>query len=136
MKNRNLKFMRSETLEEEIYSVINNKGEFLGEVKKVRVGAWSHWCMTWTKDDRFEDGEMIYLSPSCQDEIREFCRNPYKFIANYQPESKQKGAICCHCGSIYLYKDYHNPVHNAHDCCNGEFECGYLQEDGKTFISD
>ncbi len=50
------------------FRIFNNDGEKLGDVQRIRVGRFMQWCLTNvpSKD--------IYLSPGCQDEIREFCR--------------------------------------------------------------
>ncbi len=55
-----LKFALEEDLN---YSIENDKGEFIGSIEKMRVGAWMSWCL-------FLEHE-CYMSAGCLDEVRE-----------------------------------------------------------------
>lgn len=48
------------------YIITNNESLKLGRIEKVRVGAWMHWCLFLNEDS--------YLSPGCNDEVREMQR--------------------------------------------------------------
>lgn len=80
---RRLKFIRCEA-PTEIYNVINSSGVLIGMVRKERVGSYYHWCFIYDKE-LFNNPEVDYyfISPGCQDEIREFCRNPAKYRSKY-----------------------------------------------------
>lgn len=57
------------TFEEEpfgYYTIANNDLLELGRIELVKIGAWSHWCLFLDKD--------CYLSPGCNDEVREMQR--------------------------------------------------------------
>lgn len=48
------------------FSIINHDEELLGHLEKLRCGKWMHWCLL------LEEG--CYLSPGCNDEVREMQR--------------------------------------------------------------
>lgn len=52
--------------DEKTWTMTNEDGLEIGEIGKVRVGAWMHWCILLWKD--------CYLSPGCTDEAREMQR--------------------------------------------------------------
>ncbi len=48
------------------YTISNDKLEDLGRIELVKLGTWSHWCLFLNED--------CYLSPGCNDEVREVQR--------------------------------------------------------------
>ncbi len=50
----------------DIIAIENEEGEYLGNLEKLRVGAWMSWCLTLRVG--------CYLSAGCQDEVREKTR--------------------------------------------------------------
>lgn len=66
------------------WSVVNSSDVVIGLVRRERNGAYLHWNFVVTRE-MFEDyPEVDYYNYSmgCWDEIREFCRNPFKYIRN------------------------------------------------------
>ena len=59
-------YLKFKEQSDELYTIINNDEEFLGYLKKIRVGAWMSWCLL------LEHG--CYLGASCQDEVREMTK--------------------------------------------------------------
>jgi len=60
----------------EEYEITNDKGQFLGLIKKQRVGTYLHWCFF---PDEAPLGD-LWFSAGCMDQIREFMKNPEKHI--------------------------------------------------------
>ena len=73
VKERRLKFIKKE----DYYEIFNLTNQYLGKIAKRRNGAWMHWNLVIS--DVGPDEELTF-SPGCQDEIREFCKNPEKFL--------------------------------------------------------
>ena len=71
MKKKYLKFEPEDQYTWQIISL--DKNDLLGWIKRVRVGQWMQYCLTYNKD-LFTTNDEIYLSASCQDEIRQFCK--------------------------------------------------------------
>lgn len=72
-----LQFLRQETIGSKTYSVINSRLELIGVIRKERTGRFIHWCFVFPSsliDDLHDKQRYIFLSPGCQDEIREFCK--------------------------------------------------------------
>ena len=53
---------------DELYEIVNDKGEYLGDIQRIRVGRFMQWVLTNVPS------EDIFFSAGCQDEIREKCR--------------------------------------------------------------
>jgi hypothetical protein len=71
------KYLRFEVESQYVWQVINEKNELLGWIKRVQVGQWMQYCLVYNKTlfaDKLATDEDIYLSGSCQEEVREFCR--------------------------------------------------------------
>ena len=51
------------------YRIFNkSKGEKIGDIQRIRVGRFMQWSLTNVPS------KLIFITPGCQDEIREFCR--------------------------------------------------------------
>lgn len=88
IKERRLNFIQREYCNRESYMIRNkSKGELIGFVEKMRVGSYMHWCFIVSKEMfDFKDADIYQYSPGCQDEIREFCKNPKKYLEKYPNE--------------------------------------------------
>ena len=64
-KQKQTKFLTFAKIDEDEYSITNEKQENLGSIKHLRVGTWMSWCLTDVKDSN------IYFSAGCLDEIRD-----------------------------------------------------------------
>ena len=51
------------------WTITNSDKELLGHIEKLRCGRFMHWCLLLEKD--------CYLSPGCNDEVREMQRKLY-----------------------------------------------------------
>jgi len=81
---RRLKFIETAYVSNKTFQVFNNKDELIGLVRKERVGQYLHWCFVVPKylfDNIYT--EYYQYSSGCQDEIREFCKNPDKYKEKY-----------------------------------------------------
>lgn len=58
--------------DKDIYNVHNQKREWIGTIEKCRVGQYLHWCLCPLPDMQFSAG--------CLDEIRDFIKNPEKYL--------------------------------------------------------
>lgn len=59
------------------YEVLNQKGELIGYVERIRTGTFMHYCLTipFTLCEECNNrSEGLVFSPGCQDEIRAFCK--------------------------------------------------------------
>jgi len=65
-----------EETKENHYKIYNQKEEFLGEIRKARVGAYQHWCFF---PDEAPLGD-LWFSAGCMDEIRKFMKNPERYL--------------------------------------------------------
>lgn len=54
------------------WMIINADEELIGHIERLRCGQFMHWCVT------LEDG--CYLSPGCNDEVREMQRKCYSLF--------------------------------------------------------
>lgn len=70
------------------YLVINKDKEVIGEIMYERTGRFMHWCNT-VHRYMFEHCDYISLSPGCQDEIREFCRELGGKKKSYNAKERQ-----------------------------------------------
>lgn len=69
VKENRLNFIKRDN---NYYGIWNKKEEFLGSIEKMRVGSYMHWCYCPTEE--------IFISAGCLDEIRQFMKNPEKYI--------------------------------------------------------
>lgn len=88
-KEKRLKFVKVLKILE-VFEIYNSKDEFLGLIRKERVGAHIHWCHVITKEMFFDSlGNLLpnvdyfSFSAGCQDEMREFCKNPETYAKKY-----------------------------------------------------
>ncbi len=58
-------------MSDEEYYIANDKLEFLGAIRRIRVGRFMQWCLCPASVPKLG---MLWFSPGCQDEIREKCR--------------------------------------------------------------
>jgi len=57
------------------YAVLNSDNLEICAIHKVRCGQWMHWSLVFTQiHSENLKGDAIYITPGCQDEIREKCR--------------------------------------------------------------
>lgn len=93
-KERRLYFVKRE-YEQNCYEVYNySKNELICLVKKERLGAYMHWQKLVPKElffnrDGYWNGIDYYTySGGCEDEIREFMKNPDKYKEKYPEQVK------------------------------------------------
>lgn len=76
MKERRLNFVKTFRQDGNVaFLVYNKKDEMIAIIDKGMVGAHYHWLFMPENDMQFSAG--------CMDEIREFIKNPTKYVENY-----------------------------------------------------
>lgn len=73
-KEKRLRFSKEKDID--CYTITNSKDEELGVIEKIKVGTYLHWCYCPRIDYD------IFISAGCMDEIRNFMKNPEKYLEN------------------------------------------------------
>jgi hypothetical protein len=62
---------------ERTYAIKNSSNELIGFIERIRNGQWMHYSLTIPAElmkECVNQGMGLTFSPSCQDEIRKFCK--------------------------------------------------------------
>ena len=71
---KRLKFEHKQGLAEEVYEIWNRNDQYLGDIKRIRVGSWMHWCFCPVAVDTTGD---VWFTNGCLKEIIEFISSLY-----------------------------------------------------------
>jgi hypothetical protein len=85
MKNENR--LHFEQIDQDIesgryYQIFNTKKQYLGEIRRKRVGRFMHWCFCPALDDDMAVGD-LWFSNGCLKEIVDFISSLYKQTKGY-----------------------------------------------------
>jgi hypothetical protein len=71
------------------YQIFNKKSQYLGEIRKKRMGRFMHWCFCPALDDDMGVGD-LWFSNGCLKEIVEFISDLYKNTKAYYNMRRMK----------------------------------------------